>query len=282
MILDCFGLREQPFGVTPDPRYLYLSPTHRTVLASLAYGIEVGGGPLVLIAEPGLGKTTLLVHLTDRFRHSARVVPLLQARFNSRECLLYLLAELGTRGVGGDLEGLERQLREAVLREANEGRRFVLVIDEAQDFGSEVLERLLLLSDWKVPNGKPPQVVVAGQPHLADKLEQHPLALLRGRAIILGPLAPLTAMETGQYINHRLRLAGYDGDYLFTSGAHDLIASQSEGVPRNINNICFSALTRGYARKRRRIDVAVVQEAVAGLDFDEFVGRLPESSRPRV
>ncbi len=197
-----------------------------------------------------------------------------------RECLLYLLNEIGANAVSGDLGSLEEQLREVVTRCVHGDRRFVLVIDEAQDLEDEVLEGLGLTLDFEPANAKRPQIVMAGQPSLAAKLARPALARLRRRITILGPLTTLTAKEADQYINHRLRLAGYEGDVLFTPPAIELVASQSEGVPRNINNICFTALNRAYVGRQKNIDFPMVQEAVADLDFIGLMSKLVESPSP--
>src|SRR5580692_6061585 len=131
MFLDFYGLREQPFGVTPDPRFLYLSPAHREALASLYYGVEAERGFLALIAKPGLGKTTLLFHLLEKLRRNARTVFLFQTQCNSREFMRFLLAELGVEGPDQDFVHLHEQFNKMLLAESRAGRRFIVVIDEA-------------------------------------------------------------------------------------------------------------------------------------------------------
>ena len=133
MFLDFYGLREQPFGVTPDPRFLYLSPAHREALASLYYGVEAERGFLALIAKPGLGKTTLLFHLLEKLRRNARTVFLFQTQCNSREFMRFLLAELGVEGPDQDFVHLHEQFNKMLLAESRAGRRFIVVIDEAQN-----------------------------------------------------------------------------------------------------------------------------------------------------
>src|SRR5438876_2499802 len=147
MVLKFFGLREQPFGVTPDPSFLYLSQTHREALASLFYGIETGRGFLTLIAKPGMGKTTLLFHLLEKFRSSARTAFLFQTQCTSREFMRFLLAELGYQDDGQDFVRLHEEFNRRLLQEARAGNRFIVVIDEAQNLAPEVLETVRLLSD---------------------------------------------------------------------------------------------------------------------------------------
>src|SRR5258706_5639494 len=133
MLLDFYQLREQPFGVTPDPRYLYLSPGHREALASLYYGIESNRGFLSLVAKPGMGKTTLLFHLLAKFEHSARTAFLFQTQCTSREFMRFLLAELGVESHDQDFVRMHEEFNKMLLQEARAGRRFIIVVDEAQN-----------------------------------------------------------------------------------------------------------------------------------------------------
>jgi len=266
MFLDFYKLREQPFGVTPDPRYLYLSSTHKEALASLYYGIEAGRGFLALIAKPGMGKTTLLFQLLERLEGSARTIFLFQTQCDLREFFRYLLADLGVDTSGLDLVQMHEKLNEILIREARAKRRFVLVIDEAQNLEDAVLESVRLLSDFETPSAKLMQIVLAGQPQLAEKLARPDLVQLRQRISIVSRLEPLTPEETSQYIEHRLRVAGLEGNP-FKRDALALIAERSEGIPRNINNLCFNALTLGYALKEKAIDRSVVEEVLADLEL---------------
>ena len=267
MFLDFYKLREQPFGVTPDPRYLYLSSTHKEALASLYYGIEAGRGFLALIAKPGMGKTTLLFQLLERLEGSARTIFLFQTQCDLRELFRYLLADLGVDTTGLDLVQMHEKLNEILIREARAKRRFVLVIDEAQNLEDAVLESVRLLSDFETPSSKLMQIVLAGQPQLAEKLARPDLIQLRQRISIVSRLEPLTPEETSQYIEHRLRVAGLEGNP-FKRDALALIAERSEGIPRNINNLCFNALTLGYALKKKAIDRSVVEEVLADLELE--------------
>ena len=273
-MLYYYGLHSQPFGVTPDPRYLYLSSTHRRALGALAYGIESGRGFLTLTAEPGLGKTTLLYLLLTRLANSTRTAFLFQAPRNPREFLLYLLADLRIEAKDQDLTSIEQQVREAALGEAHAGRRLVVVIDEAHILQSPVFETVVRLSDFEAPLTGSFQVVVAGQSELAEKLAQPAFARFKKHVSMMARLDPLTATESDLYIDHRLRMAGHSGDRLFSSDAREVIARWSDGIPRKINNICFNALLRGYARNRESIDSSIVKDAIADLDWID-----PEAER---
>jgi general secretion pathway protein A len=273
MFLKFFGLREQPFGVTPDPRFLYLSPAHREALASLYYGIETGRGFLALIAKPGMGKTTLLFHLLEKFRTTARTAFLFQTQCTSREFMRFLLAELGYETKDHDFVRMHEEFNKHLLQEARAGHRFIVVVDEAQNLDASVLETIRLLSDFETPRAKLLQIVLAGQPELADKLASRHLAQLRQRVSLLNGLQPLSVEETKNYIEHRLRVAGYQGQELFTAQALAAIASFTEGVPRNINNFCFNAMSLAFALRQTTVDTAIVQEVIADLDITPYLSQ---------
>jgi TonB family protein len=274
MFLQHYGMHEQPFGVTPNPRYLYLSQTHREALASLVYGIEAGRGFMALIAKPGMGKTTLLFQVLDRLGSSARTVFLFHTQCNAREFLHYLLSDLGIDSQGNDLALMHDRLNQVLLEEARSARRFVLVVDEAQNLDESVLETVRLLSDFETPRAKLMQIILAGQPQLAEKLARPSLVQLRQRISILAHLDPFRLEDTQGYISHRLKVAGYKGQALFTPEAIEIIATRGEGIPRNINNICFHALSLGFVLEKRKIDASMVLEALGDLD----VGALAESA----
>lgn len=279
MFLDFYKLREQPFGVTPDPRYLYFSPGHREALASLFYGIETGRGFLSLIAEPGMGKTTLLFQLLQRWKGYVHSAFLFQTQCDSRELIRYLLDDLGLKNDGEDIVRMHSELNDFLYRETKAGRRVVVFIDEAQNLSDAVLETVRLLSDFEAPDKKLLQIILAGQPELAQRLSRPGLAQLRQRIAIQARLDALPAGEVVRYIHHRLQVAGYEGPELFTSGAQQLIAERSGGIPRLINNLCFNALSLGCATQKRQIDDALVKEAAEELSMGSPVA-MPTVRQP--
>ncbi|HEX2715972.1 MAG TPA: AAA family ATPase, partial [Candidatus Acidoferrales bacterium] len=279
MFLKFYGLREQPFGVTPDPRYLYLSPTHREALASLFCGIETGRGFLALLAKPGMGKTTLLLQLLERRKNSVRSAFLFNTQCNSHELLQYVLDGLGLDSRERDLVRMHGQLNEFLFREALAGRRVALVIDEAQNLSDSVLETVRLLTNFEAPDRKLLQIILAGQPELAQRLLDPRLGQLRQRIAIRACLDPLPTAEVVRYIHHRLRVAGYGGPELFTPAALALIAERSQGIPRNINNICFNALSLGCATGSKQIGPEIVHEAAGDLSFESLVPQAQTAPR---
>jgi general secretion pathway protein A len=289
MLLDYYNLKEQPFGATPDPRYLYMSPTHREALASLCYGIQSARGFMSIIAKPGMGKTTILFQLLNELQPSARTVFLFQTLCRPEDLLPGILRELGAAEETADVLRMQSQLDHILHAEAQQGRKVVVVIDEAQNLEDSALELLRMLSNFETPSEKLLQIVLAGQPQLNEKLASPRLLQLRQRMSIFARLSPLNLQESHLYIEHRLRVAGYDFQVsLFTPQAEALIARHSEGIPRNINNICFNALSLGWVLKQRTIEQSAVREVLDDLDLDradtdrlEGPG-LPWMSRPAV
>src|ERR1017187_3822478 len=268
MVSDYYNLVDQPFGVTPDTRYLYLSPTHREALASLLYGVQTGRGFMSIIAKPGMGKTTLLFQLLQQLEHSARTVFLFQTLYSPVDLLRCLLHDLGKEAQGLDLWEMHSLLNECLLIESRRGKRLVVVMDEAQNLSDSALELLRMLSNFETPREKLMQIILSGQPQLAEKLASPNLVQLRQRISIVAHLKAFTFQETNLYVGHRLRVAGYDFRApLFTPGAGAIIAERSEGIPRNINNICFNALSLGCAVKRKPIDEEIIREVMDDLDL---------------
>src|SRR5438876_9467253 len=178
MYLKYYGLREQPFGVTPDPRFLYLSAAHREAIAWLYDGVDAGRGFLGIIAAPGMGKTNILFHLLEKFRSTARTAFIFQTQCTSREFLRFLLAELGYEGDTQDFVRMHEEFNNRLVQEARSGNRFIVVIDEAQNLEPAVLETVRLLSDFETPRAKLLQIILAGQPELADNLASPALSQL--------------------------------------------------------------------------------------------------------
>jgi general secretion pathway protein A len=278
VFLKFFGLKEQPFGVTPDPRYLYLSLAHREALASLFYGIETGRGFLSLIAKPGMGKTTLLFQLLEKFRTSARTAFLFQTQCTSREFMRFLLAELGCETADQDFVRMHEEFNRLLLREARAGNRFIVMIDEAQNLSPSVLETIRLLSDFETPRAKLLQIVLAGQPELADKLVSAKLSQLRQRISIVSSLQPLSLEDTKKYIAYRLQMSGYKGPELFAPEAFVEMAEFSQGIPRSINNFCFNAMSLACSVRKSVIDAEIVREVISDLDISQHTSQPGERS----
>lgn len=280
MVLDFFNLREQPFGPTPDPRYLFASETHREALASLLYGIKARRGFIALIANPGMGKTTLLFRSLGQLKGAAKTVFLFHTITTPLDFMRTLLRDLGVGEVLGGLDELQAKLTQILAEQSQRGEQLIVVIDEAQNLDDSVLELVRMLSNFETPREKLMQIILSGQPKLAVKLASPELLQLRQRISIIAQLKPFSAEETELYVNHRLRIAGYSRQSpLFNSAALRLIADYSQGIPRNINNLCFNSLSIGTALKKPVIDSDVVREVITDLDLDPLTDRLP--ARPK-
>jgi type II secretory pathway predicted ATPase ExeA len=264
MFLSYYRLREQPFGVTPDPRFLYETAVHREALASLLYGIESAIGFTALLAPPGMGKTTLLFHLLERYRRVAQSAFIFDTQCNSLEFIQSMCSDLELNTSGTDAE-LRARFKEHLAAQASSGRRVLVLIDEAQNLELEVLETVRLLSNFETPREKLLHIILSGQPQLEANLARPEMAQLRQRITMFTRLSPFAPEDTAAYIEHRLKVAGHRGRPLFTPNALAIIAAESHGVPREINRLCFNALSLGFAVQKHAIDAEVLYEVVNDL-----------------
>jgi general secretion pathway protein A len=273
MFLDFYKLSEQPFGVTPDSRFLYMGLEHREALASLLYTTRTGRGFHALVAPPGMGKTTLLFHLLEHLKPTSRSAFLFQTQCDKREFLRYLMADIGLE-TGNDYVQMHCELNRFLIRNAEEGKQFILVIDEAQNLSDEVLEAVRLLSDFETSRRKLMHIILAGQPQLERKLARPNLLQLRQRISQISRMKPMDGPEVRRYIEHRLQKANYEGDRLFTPEALSLIAQHSDGIPRNVNHICFGAMSLGFACDKKTIDAQIVREVLASREMQAAPARV--------
>jgi general secretion pathway protein A len=259
-----FGLREEPFALTPDPRFLYLSPRHREALAHLLYGMGEAGGFVQLTGEVGTGKTTLCRSLLEQAPEGVDVALLFNPRQTPAELVASVCDEFhvpyppGTSSLKVLTDALNRHLLEGHAR----GRRSVLVIDEAQNLSAEALEQVRLLTNLETTTRKLLQILLIGQPELRALMARPELRQLDQRITARYHLAPLTAEETAQYVRHRLEVAGA-AEPLFTAGALARVHRLSGGVPRLVNVLCDRALLAAYARGERRVGKRLVGRAAA-------------------
>ncbi len=265
MYQEFFGLSEMPFNVTPDPRYLYLSPTHEDALAHLRYGIAEKKGFIVLTGEVGCGKTTLCRTLLNELdENHYETVLILNPRINEQQLLLNILRELGenTGRHQGDLTG---RLNEALLDRIHAGKEIVMIVDEAQNLSFGVLEQIRLLSNLETDDQKLLQIILIGQPELKTMLRQRRLRQLRQRVLVDYDLCPLGHAETQAYIQHRLTLAGSQGKPRFTGPALWRIHRTTRGTPRLINNLCDKALLSAYIRDSDEINFWDIHRAIRDM-----------------
>jgi general secretion pathway protein A len=260
-----FGLTELPFAITPDPRYLYLSTRHADALAHLLYGINEAGGFIQLTGEVGTGKTTTIRTLLVRAPENAVIALLLNPHLTPTEFLRSLNQELGLEvapGADGHTKELIDSLNRYLLRAHAEGRRVVLIIDEAQNLAPEVLEQVRLLTNLETASHKLLQIILIGQPELRTLLGRTDLRQLAQRVTARYHLQPLSRAETADYVRHRLRVAGATSEP-FSAGALREVYRLSRGVPRVVNVICDRAMLGAYTQDRRVVSAALVRRAAA-------------------
>ena len=254
-----FGLRENPFGTTPDPRYLYKSKAHREALAYLAHGIFLKKGFLALTGEVGVGKTTVMRAFVQTFLPCLEVSFVLNTRVDFREMLFMLLTDFGMEIKSETKVAMLAQLNEFLIKRYAENQNPVLVIDEAQNLSPDVLEELRMLSNLETNQQKLIQIVLVGQPELWDILQRDDLRQLRQRIPGICQMKLLSRDEVYRYIRYRLAVAGLsNGQLVFSETAIDEIFTYSMGTPRLVNMLCDRVLLRGYLQKTRAIESDMV------------------------
>jgi type II secretory pathway predicted ATPase ExeA len=270
MYTEYFGFQEKPFSVTPDPRFFYTNPGYQEAYASLLYGIHERRGFIVLTGEIGTGKTTLLRRLMENVEPNVRFVFFYNTTLTFEELLDFICEELGLpvkiqeEGRLHKIQALNRFLIDQLAR----GGTAVLLIDEAQNLGEEVLENLRLLSNLETATEKLLQIVLVGQPELATKLNQPALRQLRQRIALQCRLERLDDEEIGPYVNYRLSAVGYKRHQLFTPDAVQEIAYYAKGFPRLINILCDNALLIAYATSQKRVSADIITEAAGDLRLE--------------
>ena len=269
MYCDYYHIKEEPFNITPDPKFLYLSPSHEEVLTSIIYGIQGRRGIVAIIGEVGTGKTTLLNAALEWLSEKTRVAYVVNFDLNFEDLLRLAIVNLGlvrTDNTVSKIEALDR-LKAFALKQLADGGNVVLIVDEAQNLNTRAMENLRLLSNLETPKHKLVQIVLSGQPELETKLALPELRQLSQRIAIRRYIQPLIEKETYTYIWHRLDVAGYKGPALFDPRAQNLIWRTTRGIPRKINIICDNALLRGYRERRSKIDAALVKKEIDELKW---------------
>jgi general secretion pathway protein A len=255
-----FGFLESPFSVTPDPRFFYTNPTYLEVDASLRYGIEAKKGFIVVTGEVGTGKTTLLRKLLRNFGTTVQSVFIFNTYLSFPELLQVTLHDLGLACKDANRVTMLQELNDYLIQQLKQGHTVAMLIDEAQHLSDEALENLRLLSNLETDQEKLLQIVLMGQPEFEVKLDQPELRQLKQRVTVQCRLGPLKHEEVNEYIEFRLRTAGYQGAGLFDREAVQQIAIYSKGIPRLINIICDSALLTAYAESRKIVSVDMIRQ----------------------
>jgi general secretion pathway protein A len=275
MYLSFFGLHEKPFAITPDPRYLYLSERHAEALAHLLYGINESGGFIQLTGEVGTGKTTVVRTLLSRVPQHADVALILNPRVTPVEFLLTICEELGLSIAQADRDSVKHMvdaLNQRLLTAHAEGRRIIVIVDEAQNLSADVLEQVRLLTNLETPTQKLLQIILIGQPELRELIDRTELRQLAQRITGRYHLEPLSREETGRYVHHRLHVAGC-GEEIFTPSALAEVHRVSSGIPRVINVTCDRALLGAYTQETRTVTAPLVRRAAGEVYGRRFAPR---------
>jgi general secretion pathway protein A len=275
-----YNLRERPFALSPDPEYLYLSRVHREALDYIRYGIESRAGFIVVTGEIGSGKTTLLQTLLQRLDDRTTVARVVNTTLDPRELLEAILIDFGLDPTGKSKPVLLRDLGQFLVQQRAEGRRSLLVVDEAQNLSTQALEEIRLLSNLETEKSKLLQILLAGQPNLRDTIASPQLEQFRQRIAVSYHLTPLEADDTVAYINYRLEHAALGRAPRFPADAAAVVHERSGGVPRMINVICDAALVFGYAEERHHIDRPLVEEVVRELEATGVLPRTVDAPAP--
>jgi general secretion pathway protein A len=260
-----YGLLRPPFEMTPDPAFLYLGDAHREGLATLVYGVQSRKGFVLLTGEVGTGKTTLLHALLAQLDRSTLAAFIFNPRLEPLDFFRLLFDELGIEQRCASKAEYLIALNRFLIERLEKDLPTLLIIDEAQNLSPEMLEEVRLLSNLETPSSKLLQIMLVGQPELAEMLAQPNLRQLRQRIVLRHQLRPFDAQETATYVRERLRMAGYTGEDLFDKRALAELHRATEGVPRLVNVVCDGALLLGYGRDLRTIGAKEVREIARDL-----------------
>ena len=262
MYLEFLGLRENPFSITADPSFLYLSRKHREALSHMVYGIRERKGFVEITGEIGTGKTTLCKALLRELEPTTKTALILQSQLSDLQLLQAVVRDFGLNPMRNNKLGLFTQLNEFLLAEAERGHNIVLVIDEAQNLTLRLLEQIRMLSNLETDKAKLIQIILVGQPQLREKLALPSLEQLRQRIGVRYHMTPLDEDEVRTYIHHRLQVAGADGTLEWTDDGTEEIFRCSRGIPRLINLYCDRSLLACYALQVKRVDSEIVKRSV--------------------
>jgi general secretion pathway protein A len=266
MYFSFYNLKKQPFHITPDPEFLYLSPSHKEAMAGIIYGIEEKKGFVAVTGAVGVGKTTILRYYLEKAnKNHLKIIYIFNARLTFEGLVRTIYEELGIQTEGNDVLEMVNRLYGILIEEYKQGNTVVIVIDEAQNMPVDTLEDLRMLSNLETSKDKLIQIVLVGQPEFEHELALDRLRQLRQRLAIRTTILPLTKQESLDYIRFRLIKAGSNGGPVFTNAALKIIVKKAKGIPRVINILCDNALITGFGYQRKPVTAKIVREVADGL-----------------
>lgn len=266
MYLEYYGLKEAPFNLTPDPKFLFFTHNHREAFDHVVYGIDNRKGFVELTGEVGSGKTTICRAVLAGLARSIKTSLVLNPFLTETQLLRSILNDFGLKARGRDRLAHIETLNAFLLENLQSGNNVALIIDEAQNLSPAVLEQVRLLSNLETDQHKLLQIVLCGQPELRQRLASPELRQLRQRISVRYHLLPLNESETGQYIAYRLKMAGWQNEQLFRNDAVRRIHNYARGIPRLINSVCDIAMLAGYVASSAIIDAGCVNRAIKQLE----------------
>ena len=277
-----FGFKERPFQLVPNPAYLYLSRSHEEAMAHLVYAITQGDGFVEITGEVGTGKTTLCRAVLENLDQNTEAAYIFNPKLDSLQLLKAINDEFGIPSSGNSVKELIDTLNAFLMKKKEEGRKVVLIIDEAQNLNKDVLEQLRLLSNLETTTSKLIQIILVGQPELGEMLDSHELRQLGQRITLSCTLTPLTFEETNDYISHRLQVASQKSSLRFSRAALRAIYKYSGGIPRLINIACDRALLTAYGMNRKKISGPIAGTSIRELAARGDMRRLSLQGRKRL
>ena len=272
MYQEFFGLNEKPFEVTPDPKFLFLTGAYQEILSALIYGIRERRGFIAIVGEVGTGKTMMINALLDRLEHNTKVAFIFNSDLTFRQMLIMALCDLGLAAAEENLSKIEsiHRLNEFAISQLEKNANVVIIIDEAQSLSHKTMENLRMLSNLETRKHKLVQIILSGQPELDTKLSRPEWRQLVQRISLKRYSTNLSEDDSYGYIQHRLKVAGFEGSHLFSQKALQMIGEYSQGIPRKITILCDNALLIAYGIEQKKINHEIIQEAINDLSWSPF------------
>ena len=270
MYENFYHLKKEPFHITPDPEFLFLSPSHKQALGSIIYGVKNRKGFVVITGEVGVGKTTILrSYLEGAAKEKTKVIYIFNADVTFKSLLKTIYKELGIHAKTDDVVEMLNDLYQILMEEYKQGNTVLLIVDEAQNMPIGTLENLRMLSNLETSKDKLLQIVLVGQVEFEETLNLYKLRQLKQRIVIRSAILPFSEQESMAYIKHRLAKAASNGNPVFTRGALKRIVREANGIPRNLNILCDNALITGFGYKRKPVNAKIVNEVLTDFNGEE-------------